>query len=355
MRLELKDLRVEIAGHLACESVSLVLPDGQLGCLLGPSGSDKTSLLRAIAGFVAPVRGEIRVGERCVAQPGRQLAPERRGIGMVFQDLALLPHLSVRDNVGFGLWQWSEAKRRDRVRELLSLAGLGRLADRYPHELSGGQQQRVAVARALAPRPRLLLMDEPFSGLDAEQRLIMAQQMRDLVIGTGTTTLMVTHDQREALAIGDLIGVLNQGRLHQWASPQAVHDRPATRFVAGFVGDGVLLPASVDDSGRLQTELGDIAAPEGAAVGAVSLLVRPPCLRFDPRSPVEGVIDQCLYRGADTLYRVCLASGRYVVVIGSDQAHAVGDTVGVRLLAHAPVLFAADSEPRTASEGPAAA
>ena len=272
MRLEIENLGVRLGATRICEQVSLALPDGELGCLLGPSGSGKTSLLRAIAGFVAADGGRICIDGREVVGSSTALAPEARGVGMVFQDLALLPHRSVRDNIGFGLWKQDAEVRRQRVEEMLTLAGLNRLAERYPHVLSGGQQQRVAVARALAPAPRLLLMDEPFSGLDAELRLAMAQQLRSLVVGSGTTTLMVTHDQREALAIADHIGVLHRGRLQQWDTPRAIHDAPATRFVAGFVGDGVLLPATREADGRIRTELGMLPAGGDGTVGKTAML-----------------------------------------------------------------------------------
>lgn len=339
MRLEIEDLGVRLGATRICEQVSLTLADGELGCLLGPSGSGKTSLLRAIAGFVAADSGRIRIDGRAVVGDRTALPPEARGVGMVFQDLALLPHRSVRDNIGFGLWKLDAEARRQRLEEMLTLAGLNRLADRFPHELSGGQQQRVAVARALAPAPRLLLMDEPFSGLDAELRLAMAQQLRSLVVGSGTTTLMVTHDQREALAIADHIGVLHRGRLQQWDTPRVVHDAPATRFVAGFVGDGVLLPATREADGRIRTDLGLLPAGGEGTPGAVELLVRPSAVVLDDAAEYPAIVEQALYRGSDTLFRLRLASGHYLMTTGRQDAVRVGAQVGVRLQIEQPVVF----------------
>ena len=239
MKLEIDKLSVHHGDAAACREISLVLPDGQFGCLLGPSGSGKTTLLRAIAGFAPPSAGHIRVGDQELSRPGWQLPPPQRGVGLVFQDLALMPHLTVTGNIAFGLSRQPSAQRQTRVAEMLALTGLEPLAGRHPHELSGGQQQRVAVARALAPAPRLLLLDEPFSSLDSDLRLHLAGQVRELIKATGTTALMVTHDQQEAFALGDLVGVLSAGRLQQWDTPSTLYHHPANAFVASFIGDNL--------------------------------------------------------------------------------------------------------------------
>ncbi|RQR58757.1 ABC transporter ATP-binding protein [Burkholderia sp. Bp9125] len=217
------------------DGLSLALPRGDIGCLLGASGCGKTTVLRAIAGF-EPVRaGRIVLDGAPVASPSVDVPPERRRIGMMFQDYALFPHLSAADNVAFGLRRRPAAERRARVAEMLALVGLADAAGAFPHELSGGQQQRVALARALAPSPELLLLDEPFSNLDVDTRERLAFELRDILKRTGHTAILVTHNQAEAFAIADRIGVMQHGRLAQWDTPYALHHAPASAFVADFV------------------------------------------------------------------------------------------------------------------------
>ncbi|WP_126285462.1 ABC transporter ATP-binding protein [Burkholderia stagnalis] len=222
------------------DGLGLALPRGDIGCLLGASGCGKTTVLRAIAGF-EPVRaGRIVLDGVPVASPSIDVPPERRRIGMMFQDYALFPHLSAADNVAFGLRRQPAAERRARVAEMLALVGLADAAGAYPHELSGGQQQRVALARALAPSPELLLLDEPFSNLDVDTRERLAFELRDILKRTGHTAILVTHNQAEAFAIADRIGVMQHGRLAQWDTPYALHHAPASAFVADFVRRDVL-------------------------------------------------------------------------------------------------------------------
>ncbi|MFM2060092.1 MAG: hypothetical protein RLY71_4477, partial [Pseudomonadota bacterium] len=238
--LDLREIRLGYGTKTIVEQLSLSLPRGTIGCLLGPSGCGKTTVLRAVAGFERVLGGEIWLDGHCVGAPGVQVAPEHRRIGMVFQDHALFPHLSVAANVGFGLRGHPDPAAR--VREMLDTVGLAHAATRYPHELSGGQQQRVALARALAPAPQLMLLDEPFSSLDVELRERLGAELRALLKACGTTALLVTHDQHEAFAIADEIGVISQGRIQQWASAYEIYHQPANRFVADFVGQGAFLP-----------------------------------------------------------------------------------------------------------------
>ncbi len=221
--------------HTVVRDLSLTLPSGHIGCLLGASGCGKTTVLRAIAGF-EPVRGgQILLGGRLLSSPAEQVAPERRRVGMMFQDYALFPHLTVAGNVGFGLRRLERRAREQRVHELLTLVGLAGSGDSYPHELSGGQQQRVALARALAPSPDLLLLDEPFSNLDVDTRERLAFEVRDILKATGHTAVLVTHNQAEAFAIADRIGVMTGGQLAQWDTPYMLRHHPADDFVRGFV------------------------------------------------------------------------------------------------------------------------
>ncbi len=222
-------------------NLSLTLRQGHIGCLLGSSGCGKTTILRAIAGFEPLRSGGIRLGERLISSPGDAIEPQDRQVGMMFQDYALFPHLDVAGNVGFGLRRYDKAARKERVHEMLVLVGLADAAHRYPHELSGGQQQRVALARALAPEPRLLLLDEPFSNLDVDTRERLAFELRDILKKTGHTALLVTHNQAEAFAIADRIGIMHEGRLVQWDTPYALHNAPATPFVSDFIKREVLM------------------------------------------------------------------------------------------------------------------
>lgn len=221
--------------------LNLVLQRGHIGCLLGSSGCGKTTILRAIAGFEPLRSGSIRLGEKLLSTPEHAMEPQERQVGMMFQDYALFPHLNVEGNVAFGLRRWEKSRRIARVRELLELVGLQDAARRFPHELSGGQQQRVALARALAPEPELLLLDEPFSNLDVDTRERLAFEVRDILKKTGHTALLVTHNQAEAFAIADRIGIMQDGRIIQWDTPYTLHHAPVSPFVADFVRREVLL------------------------------------------------------------------------------------------------------------------
>jgi len=247
--------RFRAADPPAVDGLSLRVTEGEILALLGPSGCGKTTTLRLIAGLESPDAGTITLRGQIVAGPGRAVPPEERGVGIVFQDYALFPHLTVADNVAFGL---PRAARRSRVEAVLELVGLGGFGPRYPHELSGGQQQRVALARALAPAPALLLLDEPFSNLDADLRAQMRDEVERILRTSGTTAVFVTHDQEEAFTLADRVGVLLAGRIEQLAPPQELYHRPATRFVAAFVGAADFLPGVVTAQG-IVTEVGTFA------------------------------------------------------------------------------------------------
>ena len=281
MFLEVSQLDVRYAGRAqaAVHGVSLGLHAGDIGVLIGPSGCGKTTLLRAVAGLEPVSSGEIRLTKSVVSSATLSVPPEQRRIGMVFQDYALFPHLSVGRNVAFGIHQLPRAEQAARVAEVLQLVGLEGSENRYPHELSGGQQQRVALARALAPRPQLMLLDEPFSNLDVDLRERLAHEVRGILKAAGATALFVTHDQFEAFAIGDVIGVMHEGHLHQWDDAYTLYHRPATRFVADFIGHGVFAPATLVQRGTnvvAQTPLGDLtdltSAPCPAATPAANAM-----------------------------------------------------------------------------------
>ena len=343
MILEVDDIYLGYASQQpVIRGLSFGLERGEIGCLLGASGCGKTTILRAIAGFERVLSGEIRVEGQMVSKPRHRLAPEKRSVGMVFQDQALFPHLTVAENVGFGLRNLPRAQRRERVSELLAMTKLDNLQSRYPSELSGGQQQRVALARALAPEPAVLLLDEPFSNLDTGLRRGLGDEVINLVKSRGTATLMVTHDQAEAFALADRIGLLQDGQLLQWASPYEMYHRPATRYVAAFTGRGSYLSARVAD-GRLHHALGVSALPEDRPEGkALLLLVRPDDLKPSLQGQRVRVAGR-QFQGADILYRLRLDSGEEVAALfPSHTDFAVDQDIGVELDAEHLVLFPAD-------------
>ncbi|MBX3634676.1 MAG: ABC transporter ATP-binding protein [Rubrivivax sp.] len=330
------------SGRAAVDAVSIGLAAGQIGVLIGPSGCGKTSLLRAVAGLERCAAGRVAIAGEALsdAAAGVHLAPERRRIGMVFQDFALFPHLSVADNVAFGVAALPRGERAARVQQMLDLVGLAHAAKRAPHELSGGQQQRVALARALAPRPRLLLLDEPFSSLDVDLRERLAQEVRVILKDSGTTALLVTHDQLEAFAVGDVIGVMNHGHLEQWDDAYSLYHRPASRFVAGFIGHGVFAPARIvtcEHGHCVETPLGELhdvancPLPEAYPGGECEVLLRADDIVHDDASPVKALIERKAFRGSEFLYTLRLAGGERVVAhVPSHHDHQVGEWIGIR-------------------------
>ncbi|RUP30264.1 MAG: ABC transporter ATP-binding protein [Curvibacter sp.] len=346
MFLDVHDLEIRYSGrdHLAVDRASLGLKAGEIGVLLGPSGCGKTTLLRAVAGLEPVSAGSIRLAGEWVSGQGAHVPPEGRRIGMVFQDYALFPHLSVADNIRFGLHRQARDQQSRRVDEVLALVGLSASARRYPHELSGGQQQRVALARALAPRPHLMLLDEPFSNLDVELRERLAQEVRSILKEAQTTALFVTHDQMEAFALGDLIGVMSQGRMHQWADAATVYREPATRFVADFIGHGVFLSGHVSQEAgqsRIETPLGALPAPVQRASGPCDVLLRASDVSCDPAPDApQAQIVRKLFRGADSLYELRLDDGqRLLAQLPSHLPHPVGSRIGVRARPEHTVVF----------------
>lgn len=342
------------SAHDAVRDVSLTLAEGEIGVLIGPSGCGKTSLLRAVCGLETATSGRISLGGRHLADAaaGLHLPPEKRQIGMVFQDYALFPHLSVADNVAYGLHGLPRVQRGARVQQMLELVDLAAAASRMPHQLSGGQQQRIALARALAPSPRLLLLDEPFSSLDVDLRERLAHEVRAILKQHGTTALVVTHDQLEAFALGDRIGVMQQGRLEQWDEAYTLYHRPATRFVAQFIGHGVFAPARITGHGsgcKVETALGvlkDMAEhplPMPSPATQYEVLLRADDVVHDDASPVKARIERKAFRGAEYLYSLRLPGGEpLLALVPSHHDHPIGDWIGVRPEVDHVVLFEKD-------------
>jgi iron(III) transport system ATP-binding protein len=342
MFLTLHQVDVRYAGQPkpAVQSVSLSLQAGQIGVLIGPSGCGKTSLLRAIAGLEPVAAGEVALSDRIVSRSGWTAPPENRRMGMVFQDYALFPHLTVAKNIAFGLHGQSDADKFSRIHEVLQLVGLDDVRDRYPHELSGGQQQRVALARALAPKPDLLLLDEPFSNLDVDLRERLALEIRAILKAANATALFVTHDQMEAFAIGDVIGVIQGGQLAQWDSAYHLYHRPASRFVAEFIGHGVFIPGlrrQVNERMEVQTVIGlltddlDTSDLSDGQEVSCDVLLRADDIVHDDLAPVQAQILRKSFRGSEFLYTLRLKSGETLLAhVPSHHDHRVGEWIGIR-------------------------
>ena len=324
----------------AVDAVSLSVGRGEILALLGPSGSGKSTLLRLIAGFEHPDAGSVAINGRVVADATFSEPPERRGVGIVFQDYALFPHLTVEANVAFGLHGLDRRRRRERMRSFLELVGLPGLAQRYPHELSGGQQQLVALARALAPAPAVLLLDEPFSNLDADLRGQMRQDVEKILRETETTVIFVTHGQDEAFGIGDRVGVLAHGRLEQLDTPETIYHRPATPFVAEFVGAATFVPGVVRGDG-IVTDVGTFAADGAGPLDApVNVMIRPDDVTFVPCADGDAVVVHRDFRGTETLFCVALRGGRRLYSSQPSWATAaVGDRVRVEIRLEHVVTF----------------
>jgi iron(III) transport system ATP-binding protein len=328
--LEVDSLRHSYGEHPVVRGLSFRLSRGAIGCLLGPSGCGKTTVLRCIAGFEPVQEGSIRLSGKTVSGPGVMLEPEKRRIGMVFQEYALFPHLRVEENIAFGLHALPREARAARVEELAALVGLGAALRKYPHEISGGQQQRVALARALAPRPELLLLDEPFSNLDVELRERLSAEVREIIRASGATAILVTHE----------------GRIQQWDSAYNLYHRPANRFVADFIGQGVFLPAKVRGPREVEIELGVLAGAVQAG-DEPEVLLRPDDVVHDDAAPTKAEVVHKAFRGAEILYTLRLESGRKVLaLVPSHHNHALGERIGIRLDVDHVVAFSRQRAPQ---------
>jgi len=342
-QLEIDRVNVCLGDTHVIKDMSFSLAEGDIACLLGPSGCGKTTMLRTIAGFQAPTSGCVRIAGEEVVGKQCQRKPEERNIGMVFQDLALFPHMTVRKNIGFGMRNSSRKQIRERVDELLDLVAMSEFADKYPHQLSGGQQQRVALIRAMAPRPPLLLLDEPFSSQDTERRVQLAHEVREILKRDGITAILVTHDQYEAFAIADHIGVIDNGELRQWAKAYDLYHTPADRFVADFIGEGVFVCGNTLENNQIQTELGIIQgelSEQFPAGTQIELLVRPDDIIHDDNSSTKATVIAKDFRGAGHLYTLRMpGSTRLLCLAPSHHNHDIGEQFGVRLNLDHLVIF----------------
>jgi iron(III) transport system ATP-binding protein len=341
--LDIESLSLCAGQECVLKVMSLQVYAGEIICLLGPSGCGKTTTLRAIAGFVQPAQGSISIANQTVASPNIMTPPEKRQVGMIFQDHALFPHLTVKENIGFGLTKLSRETQKKRIDHYMHLVQIEALGDKYPHELSGGQQQRVAVARALAPHPRLLLMDEPFSNLDVNLRKQMQRQLQEVLRKEGITAIMVTHDQEESFAMADRVALLSDGKLQQIGSPYKLYHEPANRIVASFIGLGSFINATVQDAHHLETEAGIIASSESLSWSKgheVELLLRPDDILPNPDSTLKARVAHKVFKGAATLYRITLSRGTPLeVIFPSHFDYNIGDEIGIEVEADHVVTF----------------
>jgi iron(III) transport system ATP-binding protein len=320
-------------GHLVVNNVSFTIAQGAIAAILGPSGCGKTTTLRVIAGFERPDAGHIMLAGRTLFDQHTDVPPEARGIGFVFQDYALFPHLNVLQNVMFGL-RGNPKTRLERARAVISMVGLNIFEKRMPHQLSGGQQQRVALARALAPGPHLVLLDEPFSSLDAGLRESTRGEVREILRSTGATAVLVTHDQEEAMSFADQLLVMRDGKLEQSGAPESVYTEPRTAFVANFLGKTNLIAARVR-GGIAHTALGEVRVPN--ADGATMLSIRPEDLGFaDVGVPAEVVSRE--FKGHDVTYTVRIGELELIVQRPSPAPWQVGQSVHLQLEGQAVVV-----------------
>ncbi|MBF0263739.1 MAG: ABC transporter ATP-binding protein [Gammaproteobacteria bacterium] len=358
------------------DNLSMKLKKGEIGCLLGSSGCGKTTLLRSIAGFEKPQQGTISLNDQTLISDGQFIPPEKRGIGLVFQDFALFPHLTIEANISFGLSSLNRSERKQRVNEMLQLIGLEETRQRYPHQLSGGQQQRIALARALAPKPQLLLLDEPFSSLDVELREQLAIDIRNILKQLHISAIMVTHDQNEAFMVADKIGLMRNGQIVQWSTPYDLYHKPQNDYVAGFVGKGSIIPGIIIDDGTVETVLGtlkghfdmppyckteacheymdnidsydkhigegirtiesaiDFSIPEPCKKKGceVSLLIRPDDVIHDDDSSLALEITSKVFKGDEFLYQLKIDDEHHLLCnVPSHHNHALNSKLGIKM------------------------
>lgn len=341
--IEIKDVSVSIEQRNIIESISFSLIEAGIACLLGPSGCGKTTLLRCIAGFENLHQGEVWIKGVRASNPTHHLPVEDRNIGMVFQDYALFPHLSVSNNITFGLKGLDAKNTQQRRDELVELLSLEKHINKYPHTLSGGQQQRVALARAMAPRPGVLLLDEPFASLDVELREQIAHELRQILKQDGITTIMVSHNQLEAFAMADVVGVMNEGRLLQWDTAFNLYHEPQSAEVANFIGEGVLISGEVINDKEVKTELGNIKGSSEHAINVgtqVNVLIRPDDILHDDDSVMTAKVRDKAFRGAEFLYTLELDSGvRLLSLVPSHHDHPLNEPIGIRLEIDHLVVF----------------
>ncbi len=341
--LELESIRCTYQRSIAVNDLSLCVREGNIVCLLGPSGSGKSTILRAIAGLEPLTSGQILLNNEIISSQTIFLPPEKRKMGMVFQDYALFPHLTVHENICFGMRKLSKFKRKQKSEELLAVVGMDNFSERYPHELSGGQQQRIALARALAIKPKLILMDEPFSNLDIELRERLSHDVRNILKAHNMTCIMVTHDQAEAFVISDKVAVINHGKLQQWDTSYNLYHDPVNRFVAEFIGQGVFLPGVLQTPESVQTEVGLICgdrAYDWPLGSKVEVLIRPDDVKLSRAGNLFATVINKSFKGSEILYTLELPTGyKLLSALPSHSDHNLGESIPIKLDLHHLIAF----------------
>lgn len=339
--LSIKRLTCRYNGQPVISSLSLDVTKGEIVCLLGASGCGKTTLLKAIAGLLPLEEGTIRINDRAIVDEKRNVAPEMRNVGMIFQDYALFPHLNVADNVGFSLKNKDKSQIKAQVQRMLSLVRLEGSEARYPHQLSGGQQQRVAIARALACKPDLLLLDEPFSNIDAQVRQRLIKEIRDIFKAQKVTAIFVTHNREEAFAFADKLAVMNHGQIEQYGTASALYYQPSSRFVADFMGHGSYVPALLNGKGMMTSLLGQCAVNHATSLAFndadVDWLIRPQNISIHSDNAGNGEVINTQFMGDSSRYLVEV-NGQELIVY-SNQHLKAGDKVRLDIEPHQPILF----------------
>ena len=340
-RIEFLDLLLRYKEEIILNNINLELDEGHIGALVGPSGCGKTSLLKVIAGFEHVNNGFISIHGTKVTYPGYTLSPEKRHVGMVFQDYALFPNMSVRSNICFGIEDLTQEQKDSRADQMLDLIGLRDVQHAYPYELSGGEQQRVALARAMAPEPEILLLDEPFSSVDAELRESLALDVRSILKELNVTSILVTHDQNEAFMVADDIGVMNNGHIEQWANAYNIYHKPETRFVADFVGLGVFVKG-ISEGGNIKTPVGIFKLPKSIKAGSqkeVELLIRPDDVIHNDFSKLSAIVEEKHFRGAEFLYKLKCHGVPLLCYAPSHHDHKIGEPIGIDIDLEHLVIF----------------
>lgn len=337
--LLIEDLTCSYNGTPVLKDLSLKVEKGEIVCLLGASGCGKTTLLKAMAGLIPLTKGSLSIGCRVMEDAATIVPPEKRNIGMIFQDYALFPHLTVGKNIAFGLKGMSSIDKETRVNDMLELVHLKGLEDRYPHQLSGGQQQRVAIARALANKPDLLLLDEPFSNIDTQVRQDLIKEIRRIFKAQGVTAIFVTHSREEAFAFSDKLAVMNKGVIEQYGTATELYYRPSSRFVADFLGYGSYVPVNVNESGEMQTPLGNWSVSEFVPEGESFWLLRPQHLTIDASDDGEAIVRDQQFMGDSSRYLIDV-NGHQLLVHAHEPIE-IGQRVNLHIREHQPVLFPA--------------
>ncbi len=341
--LELKNIECRYGSTIAVKDLSFRVYPGDLICLLGPSGCGKSTVLRAIAGLEPIYNGQIILDQKIVSSASTTLAPEKRGLGMVFQDYALFPHMNIEKNVCFGVRHLSAKEQKRLCDEMLGIVGLGDYRQRYPHELSGGQQQRVALARALIVKPKLILMDEPFSNLDIDLRERLSLEVREILKDQGLTGIMVTHDQSEAFAVADKIAVLYDHTLQQWDTAYNLYHGPINRFVADFIGQGEFLKGRLLKPDTVETEIGILSgdrAYDWPVDTAVDVLIRPDDIVPQADSALKAEVKYKSFKGSEIFYQLQLTTGgKLLAAFPSHFDFYLGEIIGIDLDIHHLIAF----------------